>query len=241
GGQGLRIARHLVSGLSLIGVAVGIGILVNVVLAALTPAFASSNEDELMWGGLAALVANAPVWWLTWKPQQRIDPDAGSGVQRIYLTVLGGFAAVSGAIALIFLLFQLLEGIFEGDSVATIIDGIRAPLGFVASTGLVTAYHYRRWANTRPAEAETEPVIVERVIFVGADGAVADSLGDTLGVRTVRWTSAGEGRVLSADELAPHLRTLDATDVLVLEDDRGYRVIRLLRGGQRPQIGEPQE
>ena len=239
--RGVRISRHLVAGLSLIGFAIGIGVLVNAALAAFTPAFAATNEEELLWGGLAALLANAPVWWLTWKPQRQIDPDAGTPTQRIYLTLLGGVAAVSGAIALIYLLFQLLEGIFDGDSVASIVDGIRAPFGFVASTGLVAAYHYRRWAVTRDEADETETVTVERITFVGSDQTLADSLRDDLGVRTTRWASAGEGRVLTADELPSHLRTLDATDVLVVEEDRGYRVIRLLRDGQRPQIGEPQE
>jgi hypothetical protein len=111
-----RIARHLVSGISLIGVAIGIGVLVNAGLAALTPAFASANEDELLWGGLASLIANGPVWWLAWRPDVRPDPDHGTTVQRTYLTVLGGVAAVTGAVALIYLLFQLLEGLFDGDS-----------------------------------------------------------------------------------------------------------------------------
>lgn len=239
--QGVRIARHLVAGLSLIGFAVGIGVLVNVALAAFTPTFASANEEELLWGGLAALVANAPVWWLTWKPQRQADPDVGTATQRVYLTVLGGVAGVSGAIALIFLMFQLLEGIFDGESLASIIDGIRAPFGFVASTGLVAAYHYRRWSATRGEETGDEPVTVERITFVGSDQALADSLRDDLGIRTTRWASAGEGRVLTAEELASHLRSLDATDVLVVEEERGYRVIRLLRDDQRPQSGEPQE
>ncbi|MEX1044061.1 MAG: DUF5671 domain-containing protein [Acidimicrobiia bacterium] len=238
---GVRIARHLVAGLSLIGTAIGIGVLVNASLALFTPAFASTNEEELLWGGLAALVANTLVWWLTWKPQRQIDPDAGTPVQRVYLTVLGGVAGVSGAIASIYLMFQLLEGIFEGDSVTSIVDGIRAPFGFVASTGLVTAYHYRRWTATRGETVETEPVTVERITFVGSDQTLADSLRDDLGVRTTRWASAGEGRVLTADELQSHLRTLDATDVLIVEEDRGYRVIRLLRDGQHSRSGEPQE
>ncbi|MFP5331593.1 MAG: DUF5671 domain-containing protein, partial [Acidimicrobiia bacterium] len=239
--RGVRISRHLVAGLSLIGLAIGVGVLVNAALAAFTPAFASTNEEELLWGGVASLIANGPVWWLTWRPQRSVDPDAGTVTQRIYLTLLGGVAGVSGAIALIYLLFQLLEGIFDGDSVSVIVDGIRAPFGFVASTGLVTSYHYRRWAATRSRQAEVEPVTVERLTFVGSDQVLADSLRDDLGVRTTRWMSAGEGRVLTAEELPSHLRTLDATDVLVVEEERGYRVIRLLRDGQRPHTGEPQE
>jgi hypothetical protein len=238
--RGARISRHLVSGLSLIGVAIGIGVLVNAGLAALTPAFASANEEELLWGGLAALVANGPVWWLMWKPGLRPDPDYGTTVQRTYLTVLGGVAAVSGAIALIYLVFQLLEGLFDGDSISTIVDGIRAPLGFVVATGSVTAYHYRRWASTRSHEPEPERIAVERLTFVGSDLDVAVRLADDLGVRTTQWTSGGEGRVVEAAELAAHLRALDATDVLVIEEERGYRVIRLLKS-HRPQTGEPQE
>ncbi|MEX1004810.1 MAG: DUF5671 domain-containing protein [Acidimicrobiia bacterium] len=237
-----RIARHLVAGLSLIGVAIGIGVLVNAALAALTPAFASSNEDELLWGGLASLIANGPVWWWAWRPGVRPDPDYGTTVQRTYLTVLGGVAAVSGAIALIYLLFQLLEGLFDGNSLSAIVDGIRAPLGFVVATGSVTAYHYRRWASSRDDAPDEERVTVERVTFVGADGKVAADLTDELGVRTTRWSSAGEGRVLESGELTSYLRSLDATDVLVVEEERGFRVIRLLRDNdQRPHTGEPQE
>lgn len=235
-----RISRHLVSGLSLIGMAIGIGVLVNAGLAAVTPAFASSNEIELLWGGLAALIVNAPVWWMTWRPDRAVDPDTGTTAQRTYLTVLGGAAGVSGGIALIYLVFQLLEGLLEGDSLSAIVDGVRAPLGFVVATGAITVYHYRRWAASRSdAEAE-EPITVERITIVG-DEQVADMLRSDLDVRTTRWASAGEGRVLSSEELTSHLRTLDATDVLIVEEERGYRVIRLIRDGQRPQTGEPQE
>lgn len=238
--RGQRISRHLVSGLSLIGVAIGIGVLVNAGLAAATPAFAASNELELLWGGLAALVVNAPVWWMTWRPDRPVDPDTNTSVQRTYLTVLGGAAGVSGAIALIYLVFQLLEGLLEGDSVSAIVDGVRAPLGFVVATGAVTAYHYRRWAASRSEKDEDEPITVERITFVGNE-QVAETLRSDLDIRMTRWASAGEGRVLSSDELTSHLQSLDATDVLVVEEERGYRVIRLLRDGQRPHTGEPQE
>jgi len=239
--RGRRIERHLLSGLSLIGLAVGVGVLVNAGLAAVTPAFASTNEDELLWGGLAALVVNVPVWWLTWRPDRTPDPDGGTTVQRTYLTVLGGAAGVTGAIALIVFVFQLLEGLLEGDSLSGIVDGVRAPLGFVIATGLVTAYHYRRWAASREHSPAPEPITLERLTFVGS-AEVARSLREGLGVRVSEWRSAGEGRVLSPDELAAHIKTLDATDALVVEEDRGYRVVRLLRPtDHRPHTGEPQE
>jgi hypothetical protein len=236
-----RVGRHLVSGLSLIGLAVGIGVLVNYGLAALTPAFAARNEDELLWTGLAAVLVNGPVWWFTWRPDRRPDPDTGTVVQRTYLTVLGGVAGVVGAIALIYLAFQLIEGILDGDSAGTIVDAIRAPLGFVVATAGVTGYHYRRWAASRVHEEAQASVTVERVTLVGP-GEVADSLRHDLGVRVTRWASAGEGRVLGAGDLAQHLRDLDATDVLVVEEDGGFRVVRLLRSdAQRLHTGPPQE
>lgn len=237
----VRVSRHLVSGISLIGLAVGIGVLVNAGLAALTPAFASVNEMDVLWTGLAALAVNGPIWALTWRPDRKPDPDHGSNVQRTYLTVLGGAAGVTGAIALIVLVYQLLEGLLEGDSLAAIVDGTRAPLGFVVATGLVTAYHYKAWAASRSDEDQPEPVTIERVTFVGSDTGVAEALRSDLGVRTTEWRSAGEGRVLASDELAAHLRSLDSTDVLVVEEERGYRVISLFRDGQRPHTGEPQE
>lgn len=240
--RGRRIRRHIVAGLSLIATAVGIGVLVNAGLAAVNPAFASTNEWDLLWGGLAAVLVNGPVWWLAWRPDRAPDPDSGTTVQRTYLTLLGGAAAVTGAIALIVLLYQLLEGLLEGESLSTIVDKIRTPLGFVAATAAITAYHYRQWAASRLADdAAPAAVTVERVTFVGSDDTLAESLRTDLGVRETRWHSGGEGRVVTGEELASHLRTLDATDVLVVEEERGYRVIRLLRNGQRPQTGEPQE
>jgi hypothetical protein len=217
---------------------VGIGVLVNAVLALLTPAFASRNETDLLWGAIAALAVNGPVWWLMWQPN-RPDPDTGTKVQRTYLTLLGGVAGLTGAIALIYLVFQLLEGLLEGDSLSGILDDIRAPFGFVAATGLVTAYHYRRWSSSRVHDDKPAPMAVERVTFVG-DPSIGAALQSELGVRLTGWLSAGEGRVLSAEELAGHIRDLDTSDVLVVEEDRGYRVVRLSRN-HRPQTGEPQE
>lgn len=237
----VRIGRHLVAGVALIGSAVGIGVLVNAVLALATPAFASANEYELLWGGLAAAVVGTPVWWMTWRPDRHPDPDSGTVVQRTYLTLLAGVAGISGAVALIVLLYQLLEGLLEGDRLGGIVDSTRAPLGFVVATGLITAYHYRRWVASREHVAEPEPMTVERVTFVGSPQA-AVSLRSDLGVRVTAWQSAGAGRVLPPGELAEHLRSLDATDALIVEEDHGFRVIRLLRDGDhRPHTAEPQE
>lgn len=234
------IARHLVSGLTLVGLASSVGVLVNAGLASLAPALAATNERDLLWGGLSTLLVAAPAWWIAWRPDQRPHPDAGTPVQRTYLTLLAGVAGVTEAVALIVLVFRLIEGLLESVGLSGTIDRVRAPLGFVVATGLVAVYHYRRWQESRGDEEKPEPIRLQRVTLVGS-ADLAEPLRDRLGVRVTEWRSAGEGRVLAPEELVEHLRSLDATDALVVEEERGYRVLRLSKDGHLPQTDEPQE
>ena len=74
--DGTRRASALVmSGVGLVGVASGVGIVVNATLAALASPLAASDDRSLLLGGISALVVGGPVWWLSWKPTRRVDLD----------------------------------------------------------------------------------------------------------------------------------------------------------------------
>ena len=230
-------ATHVVAGLALIGLASAIGVLVNVVLGQISPEFISPDSSVVA-GGIAALAVSAPTWWMTWRPDRQPDEASGTNLRRVYLTLLAGVGAVVATIALVVVVFQVIQGFLDGDGFADVVDRSRAAVGVLVGTGLVTWYHLRLWRAGRPDEAE--PSMLERVTFVGPRG-VADDLRRTLDVRVTNWQSAGTGRLVDEAELADHLRSLGTTPALVVAEDGGYRITRIgVAPAQQPQTGEPQ-
>ncbi len=221
--------RYLLGGLALIAGATGFGVVVNGLLAAATPAIAGEAGADLLLGGLSALVVGAPVWWLTWRP--RVTPteaEATSHARRIYLTVLAGVGGVAALVSLILVIYRILESILEGDTFELLVDRARAPFGVLMATGLVAAYHIVTWRRERRLLPEAEHVAVRRVTVLtthpenGLRGLKKD-----LGVPVVTRHSGGAGRVVSEEELAAYLRTLEADEAVIIEEERGYRVIRI--------------
>ena len=221
--------RFVLGGLALVAAATGFGVVVNGLLAAATPSVAGEAGVDLLLGGIAALVVGAPVWWLTWRP--RVAPtlaEITSHSRRIYLTVLAGVGGVTALVSLILVIYRVLESVLEGDTFGVLVDRSRASFGVLAATGLVAAYHVTTWRRERRQLPEEEHAVIRRVTVVTThpeDGM--RRLGKDLGVPVVTMHSGGTGRVIEEAQLAEYLRTLEADEAVVIEEETGYRVIRI--------------
>jgi hypothetical protein len=170
-----RQATTLVTaGIALAGAATGIGIIVNSLLATLDSPLAGSDTRTLLLGGISALVVGGPAWWLVWKPVTPVTPtEMASTGRRVYLIAVFGLSAIVALVALLVIGYGIFEFLLDATSAGSLVERIRAPLGLLAATGLVSGYHFTVWRHDRSAVDAAGLVrakMIGRVILVtGAD------------------------------------------------------------------------
>ncbi len=179
------------AGLGLIAAASGIGVIINALLAALTTPLAGADARGLLLGGIAALVAGAPLWWVAWRPPAgRVDAAWSS--RRVYLIAVFGVSAVVAIIALLVVGYRLFSFALEADA-GNLVEHIRAPFGLLVATALVAGYHFAIWRRDRVDSADDAPGHrIAKVILVAPDGAdaVAQTIASATGAAVTRWVRA---------------------------------------------------
>ncbi len=162
-----QAGKLVTSGVALVAAASGIGVIVNAALAMAATPLAGSGVRTLLLGGLSSFMVGGPVWWLAWRPRGRHPGDGAGGegtagedtaaagnrqnARRVYLVVVFGISAVAAAVTLLVIGFRLFEYVLGDVTGGSLVDRIRAPLGLLAATGLVSGYHFAVWRRDRPA------------------------------------------------------------------------------------------
>ena len=233
-------------------VAAGAGLVM--VLVTLVEAIAAGSD--LVVGGralnalLAALVLLAvglPVWWWHWRQAQQarsLDAAAAeelaSPTRRTYLLVLFGVMGVTAVVALLVLVYQLLEDALAGGIDLETMRSIRFPLGILATASLLSAYHWTVFRTDRedgarllPTTGGTRPGHVDRwVLLVGAaldeDGAAELGRSAGVAVQVVRRTDRQPVPV-SVEELGGAIGAAPPGDLVVLAGDDGLLVVPVER------------
>lgn len=141
-----RIYFYLVSGISVLATAAGIGLLVVALIDAIAPASLFHHPMNTLLGALTLLVIGAGVWWLHWRTiQQRAqdDPETelATASRRIYLVILLGGSGVVVVIALIAAVVDVVHDIMQGQLSLATLYTIRTELGFIAASTALIAYH----------------------------------------------------------------------------------------------------
>lgn len=237
-----RGAHLVVSAVALVGAASGFGVVVNALLAALTPTLAGDNARTLLLGGLSALVVGLPVWWLTWRPGRAVAvEDAASTARRVYLVAVFGASAITAIVTLLIIGYRIFEFVLDPSGAGGFIERIRAPFGLLAATAVAFAYHFAVWRRDRAAAAaaappEPEAVVqsVQSIVLVAAD-APADlvpRVREATGAASVAvWTAtsgAGPADDAFLSALPAALADVPAARVLVVaEPGGGARVVAL--------------
>jgi hypothetical protein len=197
----VREAGTLVtSGVALVAAATGVGVVVNALLAAVATPLAGSDARGLLLAGISSVLVGGPLWWATWRPAGTAPsarrPSAGRGV---YLVAVFGISTVVALITLLVIGFSLFDTLLAGST--GLIEGIRAPLGLLTATGLVSGYHFSVWRGDRAVSASSigaapAPAAVRaigEVVLIMAAGAepVATHLGQLTGAPVTLWHRAG--------------------------------------------------
>lgn len=188
-----RAGRLAISGIALIGAASGFGVVVNTLLATVSPALFGDDPRTLVFGGLSALIVGAPAWWVAWRPAHRVTAtDAAAAARRVYLVIVFGASAIVALVTLLLIGYRLFEVLLDG-SASSLIERIRAPFGLLAATSLVFGYHFAIWRRDRRlAPPVVRQQTIGRVILVtGTDGgALAARIREVTGAPVTVWRSA---------------------------------------------------
>ncbi|WP_400997455.1 DUF5671 domain-containing protein [Agromyces sp. GXQ0307] len=193
-----RAAVLVMSGLGLVAAASGIGVVVNALLAELATPIASSGNRALLLGGIAAIVVGGPTWWLNWRPLRRPEPaDAADVGRRVYLIAVFGASAVVAVITLLVIGYRVFEFVLDPPSVAALVDRVRAPLGLLVATALVSAYHFAVWRRDRASIAESGVVPERRIgrvvlVAAGETRELEHAIAKATGAGVVVWQPAVE-------------------------------------------------
>lgn len=213
-----REATTLVtSGVGLAAAASGIGVIVNSLLATLGTPLAGSDTRALLLGGISALIVGGPVWWLAWRPKAQVDPaEMASTGRRVYLVAVFGLSAIVALIALLVVGYRVFEFLLDPATGVTVVDRVRAPLGLLVATALVSGYHFTLWRHDRSATAGMAPALaraISQVILVteAAPEPQAQAIEEATGASVTVWRRAATtGEVAAAGPDAEQLaRALD--------------------------------
>ncbi|GAA1498577.1 DUF5671 domain-containing protein [Paeniglutamicibacter kerguelensis] len=228
----VEAARQVVSGLGLAAGASGLGVCVNALLASLTPPLAGNNTRSLLLAGVIWLVLGALTWWRAWRPGQQADPRG----RRVYLVAVFGVSAVVALVALLVAGFRLIEFLLEPDRLASgLLESVRAPVGLLTATALVSVYHFAIWRADRAvlesADAQGTGSLDSIVLVAGGGtGSLRAALAKSTGARVQLLARAGDGYLATEEELAAAIGTVEgtATRIMLLVEGPGeVRAIEL--------------
>jgi hypothetical protein len=219
-----RASALVMSGVGLAASASGIGIVLNATLAASVSPLVASDTRSLLLVGISALVVGGPMWWLSWSPTRRSDPEEiGRPGRRVYLVAVFGISAIVALIALLVVGSRLFEFALDPTTTSSLIDRIREPLGLLVATGLVFGYHFAVWRHDRSviaAEGLAPVRRISRVILVTAGDAAAleKAIEDVTGASVTVWQRLADesGAGPDAAALVAALEGVTARRVLVL-------------------------
>jgi hypothetical protein len=229
-------ARLVVSAIALIGAASGFGVIVNALLATVSPTLAGENSLTLLLAGISALIVSGPTWWFVWRPDRRTTPaQAADSARRVYLVVIFGVSAIAALITLLIIGYRLFEfALGSGSSAGGLIELIRVPLGVLSATVVVFAYHFAVWRRDRATAPKAAKRQIGRIILVtaGDAGGLVTQLRTATEAPVTVWAPADPAAVLTDADLASllmMLQQISAARVLVVaEPGRGARVIPLV-------------
>ncbi|MGL3806597.1 DUF5671 domain-containing protein [Paeniglutamicibacter sp. R2-26] len=224
--------RQVASGIGLAAGASGLGVCVNAMLAALVPPLAGNTTGNLMLAGVVWLLLGALAWWRAWAPGRPADPRA----RRVYLVAVFGVSAVVALVALLVAGYRLVEFLLEPGRLASgLLESVRAPLGLLTATALVSLYHFAIWRadrNVLEAAEAGQPAALESILLVagGVEGSLRSALAKSTGARVRVLARTGGGHTATEEQLSAAIAASGASGprIMLLVDGPGsVQVIEL--------------
>ncbi|WP_131104313.1 DUF5671 domain-containing protein [Ornithinimicrobium sufpigmenti] len=246
-----RVYEYLLSAVGLGAAGAGlVMVLVTLVeaLAAGADLVVGGSAVNALLGALVLLVVGLPVWWWHWRLVQLAraqDPptEVASPTRRFYLLVLFGLMGLAAVIALLTLVYLVLEDALAGQLDAETLRRIRFAVGVLVTASLLSAYHWTVFRADRalaPEETTASATaggrqdresLDRRVLLVGADAPdVVAELARRTGAQARLVVRADDGAApWSLDDLVGALDAAPAGDLVVVAGADGLQVLPVRR------------
>lgn len=213
--------RLIESGIGIVALAAGLGVVINAALASLASPLAGGDARALLFQGLSAMIVGGVLWFLAWKPL-RVDEGTGDPARRVYLVVIFGASAIAAIGALVTIGIRLFE-LTLGDG-GNAVERIRTPLGVLIATALVAGYHFAIWRRDRAAAPVVDKPMrrIDQVTLVAGALApeVSRAITDATGARVTVWARADAAPAPSTEAVTAALDGVEGKRVLVIAGDR---------------------
>ncbi len=227
-----RVYDYLLSGAGLLVAAGGLGTLITVGLDALGSQPIASSGGSVSAVAITLLVVGVPLWWRHWSSIRHFratqpQDEVSSITRRVYLFVLFGVTGLVAVIALLILVFIVVEDLLEGMLGAATINAIAVPLSLIITAGAVAWYHFAVFREDRGITPHEEFPTLQEVVVIGSGKDIAAVTGGTTAhVQALRVV----GEPAEAETLDDVLSALDAethSRIVVVAEDGRYRLLPL--------------
>jgi len=165
---------------ALAAAASGIGVVLNAALSLAVSPLAETPPGEgtgggsaltLLLGGISSLAVGGLVWWRAWRPREQHGTQGVTPGRRVYLVTVFGLSAAVALVALLVIGYRLFELALADITGGSVVDRIRAPLGWLVAAGLASGYHFSVWRQDRTLKDSAAPAArprIGRIILVTA-------------------------------------------------------------------------
>ncbi|QFG68310.1 DUF5671 domain-containing protein [Ornithinimicrobium pratense] len=245
-----RVYEYLLSTVGLGAASAGVVmVLVTLVqaLSAGTDLVVGGSPVNALLGALVLLGVGLPLWWWHWRLVQQAraqDPttEVASPTRRFYRLVLFGLMGLAAVIALLTLVYFLLEDGLAGQLDAETLRRTRFAIGVLVTASLLSAYHWTVFRSDRglvpevrtgssAAEGQASDRGDRRVLLVGAEGPdIVAELARRTGSRAQLVVRADDGAApWSVDALVQAVDAAPAGDLVVVAGTDGLQVLPVRR------------
>ena len=146
----VNAARLVLGGLGLAVLATGLGMVVNALFAAIAASVTVEYSAGLLGHGLGLLIFGAAVWLAYFKPHKPSPADSRS----VYLVLFFGASSVVALISLLVFGYRIFEYYLGSQTrLDSLLDTVRAPLGWLVATAAVAGYHFVLWRADKQSKA----------------------------------------------------------------------------------------
>jgi Domain of unknown function (DUF5671) len=230
-----RVFEYLMSGISLVAVATGIGILVIALIESVTGTnvMNNGNATNTLLLSLTLLLVGTPSWWMFWNQIQNmvdVNPEieVSAPTRRSYLYLLFGVGGIAAIVSLIVGIFLLFSDIFQSQFSSDTFRGMRFAIGVLLTTGTVSAYHFMVYRGER--YFIREPRLPHSIILVGPkDPELVREIVEKTGSRVQVWVAAdAEHKVWSHSEVMALLAHESGQDLLILMNGNGLEAVPMV-------------
>jgi len=230
-----RIFEYLMSGISLVAAATGIGILVVALIESATGANVISNGDatNTLLLSLTLLLVGTPAWWMFWSRIQNMvdanpEVEVSAPTRRSYLYLLLGVGGIAAIVSLITGVFLLFSDVFQNQFGSDTFRGMRFAIGVLLTTGTVAAHHLMVYRGER--HFIRAPRTPHSIILVGPnDPELVREIVEKTGDRVQVWVADdAEHKVWSHSEVMALLAHESGQDLLILMNGNGLEAVPMV-------------